>query len=364
MTTFPATAFTLSAVSSAPTIIQAPISLATPGYGAGQGNYPSYTAHMTGFLNAMNQRPLGAVNISQPGSGNGAAPNTWPSQVTAAIGGRPANVPAATPVLWPINTWTGSASLWPSLATNAVFAGQTCQTWLNQSLAAFKAAGITKVYTRLGWEFNGNFQNNGISGLSNFITGWQNFYTWAHTFAAANGMTVRICWNPTVNGTDQAVDQVSGTHYSTAQVFPNQNTGDRFVDVVMADAYSFGQAFPNDVASGPNVITCKTMIALCQKWGCTFGTAELGGTTDVNGNPASATWIPQFIALMQTLQTLTPAVPIEILSLWDWPTIEWSGNGTAGSPNDNQPAVRALWQNALGTGGTNPIMTTSVISSG
>ena len=122
----------------------------------------------------------------------------------------------------PMMTWAWEANsgttIYPDIATGTtIHSKHTVNYWIQQTIIAIRGAGYVKVYLRPVWEFNlGNISgtNNLVrpSNVALFRDAFRNFYVQCH---AVTGISVRICWNPSVFG------QSSGG-LTLAQLFPNQ----------------------------------------------------------------------------------------------------------------------------------------------
>ena len=175
-------------------------------------------------------------------------------------------------------------------------------------------------------------------GATTFIQAMQQFYTVTHAWGQANGVEVRVTWNPSVYG--QATNAID-----LAAQFPDQSPGDDYVDVICADFYAFGNSLATQPLGGPDVFTLTAVVALSQQWNLPLGFCELGDGLYDNQDP-TLTWLPNLVTYLQSLATAAPPVPIEFMTLWDVSSIEWS------PPQANRTDEAAAWNAALGANGS------------
>jgi hypothetical protein len=305
----------------------------------GSAYYASFSDHWTAFVAAMGRPP---ALVGLPGTPYPAQnPDQWPTQSQYNVSNWPSALPKTTSPM--LTVWYVDASndeLFTAATDGTTYSGHDVDYWIAQMLQPYADFGIKKIYLRPAWEWNDGFMGQTIAdaGAATFVTAMQRFYTAAHTWGAANGVTVRVAWNPSVYGQD--TDGVA-----LAAQFPDQNPSDHYVDVVAADFYAFGNSLASAPLGGPNVFTLTAMVALSQKWSLPLGFCELGGGLYMNADPTTV-WLPDFVHYAQTLSTASPPVPIEFMTLWDVASIEWT------PPDAGRADELAGWQGALGASGS------------
>jgi hypothetical protein len=161
----------------------------------------------------------------------------------------------------------------------------------------------------------------------------QKFYQTAHAWGQAAGVTVRVMWNPACNGQP-------ANAWNVADQFPVGS-----VDVISADFYAWGNCLASYDSSDPRAWSLPALIRLCQKYNLPFGFCELGDG-NYNGQDPTITWLPDLVKYIGSLSKLSPPVPVEIMTLWDIQTIEWT------PPQVNKATEIAGWKAAMGTGGS------------
>jgi hypothetical protein len=218
-------------------------------------------------------------------------------------------------------------------------------------LDAYRDNGFRTVYLRVGWEQNGNWYgwrvNSEATRLA-YIAAWRHVADLAHTYAAANAMTVKTVWSPAASYANFGINEESS--------YP----GDAYVDVIGPDAYdSIYNATRNADRSAFYDWTTRTSVTLAQwfdnpanrrhswdypssdywnktrGWGMPsaiafamahnkpFGLSETGtgaaGTTTQGGGIADDGEYPWYLA-----ERLSPAIAqglqLEFMNLWAVPT--------------------------------------------
>ncbi|HKE96182.1 MAG TPA: discoidin domain-containing protein, partial [Povalibacter sp.] len=94
---------------------------------------------------------------------------------------------------------------------------------------AFRDKGFAKIYLRIGWEQNGNWygwQVRSATSRDAYIKAWRHLAKVAHTYAAANGMTIETVWSPSASYANFGLSEES--------TYP----GDDYVDIIGPTAYS------------------------------------------------------------------------------------------------------------------------------
>lgn len=306
--------------------------------------------HIAGFTSAMGKTPAiigGAICANQPGTFS-CTPDTWPGTVSGQ-GSLLSFLPAGQPLMvtwsWQNNSGT---SLYNDMAlvTNTMYAGHPIAYWVQQTLAAWLALGYKTLYVRPNWEWNGNpawAQTPCAAGVSTatFVTALRNFTATCNAFAAANGMTIFVCWNPSVYGqTDACGDTL-------ASQFPG-NTG---CHVVCADFYAESGELASGPAGGSTTWSVRNLVSLAQGAGLPIGFCELGGLLFGNpsGPPASNTFIPDVASYVKSIRPTACA----FMMLWDVNTgLDETGNLEWTAPDAGQPNIISAWKAALGPGGS------------
>lgn len=318
---------------------------------SGSAYYSTLASHWSGFESALGVTPPifgGCICANAAVDFTPCTPDTWPGTVssqTSFLSFLPSETILMVTWVWQNNAGT---TLYSDMAgtTNTEYAGHLIAYWVQQTLAAWKSAGFSTLILRPSWEWNIALTNNGITSgtKSTFVTAMQNFYTTCHTYAAANGMTVSVCWDPSVYG--QPTNSIS-----LAAQFPNQNPGDNFVDIVCADFYAEGGSLASATTSDPTSFNLTSIVALANEWGLPFGICELGGLKyPNNGANAASTWIPNLVTYVNSLNG-SPRMAFACLwdvntSLDDTSDLEFTASGAG------QSTIVAAWKAALGPTGT------------
>ena len=317
----------------------------------GSNYYGSTQAHLTGFITAMGVPPVvvGNAVASNYGSGNG-GPTNWPGTASGQAGAAAALSPKPAAIsltmAWQDNSGN---NLYNDMATvtNTLYGGQLVAYWVQQMLAAINAAGFSICYLRPMWEWNinGNGFGIGASGITPavFVQAFQKFWTTCHNYASANGMTVYVCWNASVDGNPDTYG------YTLAEQFPG-NTG---CDIVMSDFYAEGGLLASTTSSDPTAWVLPSMVSLAAGAGLPIGFGELGGIVYPNGGTTAAnvgTWIPNLVSY---INSLNGSPPVALAQLYDINTnigstsnLEWT------APGAGQSTIITAWKNALGPGGS------------
>ena len=312
----------------------------------GSPYYSSWSDHWTAFANIMGRTPtvVGLPGVPYPATN----PDQWPIQSQYNVSNWPSVLPKTTSPM--LTIWYVDANndpLFSEAADGTTYSGHDIDYWIQQTLQPYADFGITKIYLRPAWEWNIGFMGQDIMGVgaATFVSAMQHFYTAAHAWGAANNVTVRVAWNPSVYGQDT-------NGIPLAAQFPNQNPGDHFVDVIAADFYAFGNSLASQPAGGPTVFTLTALVAMAQQWNLPLAFCELGDGPYMNQDP-TLVWMPDFVHYVQTLSTASPPVPVEFMSLWDVnvgqspdEALEWT------PPQVNKADEVAGWQAALGVGGS------------
>ena len=318
---------------------------------SGSSYWATLADHWAGFVSALGVTPKlfgGAICANAAVDYTPCTPDTWPGTVSDQISDL-SFLPSGTALLL---TWcwqdNSGNTLYSDMATstNTLYGGQLIAYWVEQTLAAWKTAGYTTLYLRPSWEWNIGLTGNGITSgtVATFVTAMQKFYTTCKTYAAANGMTVYICWDPSVFGAPT-------NSLTLASQFPNQTSGDKYVDVVCADFYAEGGSLANSTTSDPTSFNLTSIVALAEEWGLPIGICELGGLYYPSGGAAaSATWIPNLVSY---INSIGPNVPMAFASLWDVNTsLDATSNLEFTASGAGQSGIIAAWKAALGPTGT------------
>jgi hypothetical protein len=94
---------------------------------------------------------------------------------------------------------------------------------------AYRDNGFSKIYLRLGWEQNGTWYGwraRTAASKDAYIAAWRHVANLAHTYAAANGMSIETVWSPSASYANFGLSEASS--------YP----GDAYVDVIAPTAYS------------------------------------------------------------------------------------------------------------------------------
>ena len=266
-------------------------------------------SHYNLVVSAMGRKPavVAAVAANFAGTGYG-APNQW----SVGESGNAAwnSIPPATTA--PLVTWTFSDGY-----TNrafADFAAGSYDSHIQTNLAGWKNRGFRKLYIRLNWEFNNNFQGFGVGSVAaipTWIAAWKHFANVAHAYGAANGMIVKIVWCPTASwGRD-----VANTFYQpVVNFFPKPDGNTKYIDVIGPDLYAYAwdaSKYPESISPDQNITTninwhMTSFVQIAQTYGCSIAISELG---DLGGLAENAwqDWIPNhFVPYFNSLKNLCP----------------------------------------------------------
>lgn len=212
-------------------------------------------------------------------------------------------------VAWPMGTSVGG--------NQDYYSGMAAGTYdaaITSGFDQWKAAGYTKIYVRLGWEWNisGNIWGVTNANYTEFVAAWKHFADLAHAYV---GMTIKMVWNPNVAG-NQNGDQIALTN-----LYP----GDAYVDVIAIDSYGApvdsGDP-PNQTSTDPAFATILGLMDMATSHGKTFAMGECGGIDQ--------TFIT---SLGNVLQAAT--VPIEFIGVWDHADsqdLSWSSGASSSAP--------------------------------
>jgi hypothetical protein len=266
-------------------------------------------------------------------------------------------------------------------STNCDFAGVIAGTYdtdLTNALASWKAvASFTKMYIRINQEFNtGTFSAwnaPNFSSVANWVSAWKHWANVMHTWGNSNGVQIRVVWCPDTSYSQQ-------TSYAPSAVtsyFPQPDgsaVNGRYIDVIGCDNYMNGWGVNTNIpTNSPNIFSYTTTpltsctvwsygtyVKMCQTYNCNLAISETG---DGPGFDSNNSWTDgsmyNWATYLNTLATLSPAVPIEYIAIYD---ITGSGatqfSGTLPSPG--LANMQAGWRSCLGTAGNGsipPIMT-------
>lgn len=305
----------------------------------GSQYYSSWSQHWTAFGSAMGRTP---ALVGLPGTPYPAQnPDQWPTQSQYNVSNWPSVLPKTTSPM--LTIWYVDANnnpLFADATNGTTYSGHGVDYWIAQMLQPYADFGIKKIYLRPAWEWNTGFMGQTITGVgaASYVGAMQHFYTAAHAWGAANNVTVRVAWNPSVYGQDT-------NGITLAAQFPDQSPGDHYVDVIAADFYAFGNSLASQPVGGPTVFTLTALVAMSQQWKLPLGFCELGDGLYMNADPTTA-WMPDLVKYVEALSTASPPVPIEFMTLWDVQSIEWTPSQV------NRADELAGWQAALGAGGS------------
>ena len=300
----------------------------------GCAHYASWNAHAQRFIEQMGGRVpscYAAPGTPYPSTN----PDQWPIQTTYNLNNWPSMLPKEAIM---INFWYCDASgrTMYDRATGYQWAGHDMSYWTKKTLDGYATIGVKKIYTRPAWEFNIGFQGQTVTNVSQFVAAMQAHYRAVHEWSAQTGVTVRVMWNP-------ACTTRRENSWTVEEQFPGRD----YVDVVAADYYAFANGTPPaQPSSDAGAWTLPAMVDLCRKYGKPLGFCELGDGL-WNGEDPSVRWLPQLFQYLNSID-----VPIELLTVWDIETIEFSCTG------QQRQAEMAAWRGAMGAGGS--LMTTPV----
>lgn len=258
-------------------------------------------------------------------------PDQWPIQTSYNVNNWPSTLPKAGAIM--INFWYCDAAgqTMYDRATGTQWAGHDMSYWTKATLDGYAAIGVKKIYTRPAWEFNIGFQGQTVTNVGQYVAAMQAHYRAVHEWSAATGVGVRVMWNP-------ACTTRRENNWAVAEQFPGRD----FVDVVAADYYAFANGTPPaEPSADPGAWTLPAMVDLCRAHGKPLGFCELGDGL-WHGASAADQWLPLLFDYLNSLD-----VPIELLTIWDIESIEFSCSGQPGRQNE-----MVAWRNAVGANGT------------
>lgn len=221
------------------------------------------------------------------------------------------------------NSSSGPVNLFSAMASGAY------DTLIQNLLGTFKAAGFRTMYLRPAWEFN--IPNNyavSSQNASAFIAAWHHFYTIVHSYAASNGMSISVIWNPNVGINKQS------RSLSVASQYP----GNAYVDVIGIDTYGapiFPGNDPTKNTTDQTLYLVTTMIAMGKANSKPIAVCEVGGLDTI--------FASSFVSIMAAADT-----QIAFIALWD-PCNDPSSWSDA---RDGQRDLCKIWANALGAQGS------------
>jgi hypothetical protein len=329
----------------------------------GANPYSSIAAHYPAFNTAMNRtcNVIAAVGGSDFAFNSG-DPTSWGS---GDAGNWVSNSLPTDGNTYPQLTWTfagnsadNSFSLYtpsgsPSLP-RTVYGGQTIDHWITTALDNWRSiAAFKRIYIRINWEFNQggpvppstHFEVPDTGTVATWISAWKGFCNSAHNWGNANGVNVRMCWCPTTPNGIADSTMTFGRNVSDFFPFADANAiNGRYIDVVAPDVYAISTAF--GFTGGATIWCFDNYVKIAQTANCNVGIMELGDF--LSGETAWQNWIPHdFTPYLNNLKNLSPAVPIEVLTLFDLnvsPTSAFSNLNPAGSNDCN------AWRTAIGSG--------------
>ena len=273
------------------------------------------------------------------------------------------------------------------------YADGSYDSMLQGMVKAWADDGFMTQYWRPGVEMNLSSTPGFVGGSSSmqalWISAFQHIYTTLHAAAAADGVNLKVIWNPGI-----ANDSAAGN--ATQTLYP----GNQYVDVIGADVYSDVYPFslydwdksgqeinsPNPVydtslqawasdpvnlehyytdpaanqysldASGGNALSLQNLIDFAKAEGkpiaiCETGAGNTADGAGVSDNPTFVQW------LSSTLES--SGVTVDFVSIWDS-----NGGGTYEFSNaaDDKPLEAAAWAKYFGVqstaGTTTPITVT------
>jgi hypothetical protein len=294
------------------------------------GNYPGFTVQWDNFVKTIGRAPsLYLIYLDQrfapDDTQNGWGPySAWVSHLMQ----QDNRTTKVTPVLgvpFGYHGANGPVNLFARIASGGL------DTAIQQLLAAWKSNDYNTMYLRPAWEYNvPNTYAVTASNLNDFQAAWKHFYTVVRNYAAANGMTINVIWNPNI-GKNQ-----NSPSLTTASQYP----GNAYVDVIGIDSYGAPLDYwhpPLATTSDPTQYLLSTMFQMAKANNKPVAVCEVGGI--------DKTFVTDFVKTMTG-----QSVPIEFIGLWD--TDDPSGDLSWSNTSDNQGALASLWINALGPLGT------------
>jgi hypothetical protein len=273
---------------------------------------------------------------------------------------------------------------------------------IEQYVTDFANQGFKTQYWRPQVEMNYSSTPGDVVGSedADFIAAFKRVYTDLHAAATADGVTLKVIWNPGLSGAQPEGNPTSGLNSNPAGVgfWP----GKAYVDIIGGDLYSDlnpqggsnpydwaanGQkyggsiydtslaqfasnpinlehyySFPNSNAAGPDYscpnngngyapgancgggFSLLNMIAWAKLQGLPIATPETG-TDQGNGGPVTNTTFPLWLASMLSY-AVSQGVPVTVMSIWDDP----SGCACSFTPTtgDGSTATAAAWTASFG----------------
>jgi hypothetical protein len=251
-------------------------------------------------------------------------------------------------------------------STDCDYAGVIAGTYdaaLQNALNLWKGvAPFKKMYQRINWEFKTNFRDWGVpaSGqVSQWVAAYKHWCNVSHTWGNNNGIDMRMVWCP-----DTSYKQAASATFSLSVInfFPQPDgsaVGGRYIDVIGSDNYmngygvsgvsGLGQGFTTPLASN-TIWSLGTFIAMAQAYRCNIGLSEIGDGAVFDKNASCTNGVMAgWATFLNTLSRLSPAVPIEYISLFDV-----SAGGASQCTGGNFPAMSQGWNCALGNAAKQP----------
>lgn len=339
-----------------PALAQVPLGVHLGSWlGGGAGLQGSISAHWAGVKTGFNRTPLilSAVLMNSYQDGN-AAPAQWGGDVGTWTAANGLPMDGSTVPLLDLHMTNGTS-------TDSDYAGVLAKTYDAPLTAAMdrwhKSFPFKTVYERINWEFNTNFRGWGVPSAAQvpqWVAAWKHFANVLHTWGTANGVNVQMVWSP-----DTSYTQAEGSTFNlpVVQFFPAPDAaavGGVYANVIGSDLYmggygvksNFGQM--NGTWQTSTTWSLGTFVAICQQYGCNIGVSETGDGPSFDKNlSAGDGTMAAFIAYLQSLATLTPAVPVAYVSVYDV-----SDGGATQATGGGAPAVLAGWKATIGGGGT------------
>lgn len=234
-------------------------------------------------------------------------------------------------VSWPMGE-SGDSTFSDLAPANIVSSGDAAI--IDNVLGQFKTAGYPTLYLRLGWEMNGDWQPWSVTSAKGnaaaFKLAWQGFYTEAHRYAAANGMTVYVVFCPNNAGPSWNGDIALSTWVPSSA----------YIDIYSIDDYGGNGTTPTSAVDGFNY-SMQQMIAYAKAAGKPIAGSEIGGL--------DATWSASYVSAL-----VGAGVPISHWIFWDSDTAGSiaDGEGSWSNPTDDNCTTSGTTTSA--SGGTNP----------
>jgi hypothetical protein len=331
-------------------------------------NFDSLMGARPAFMNTyidFTQSPSAWLNNTSWSADSAAASPSWSGEIPV--------------IALPMGSTSADAPSTEQILEN--YADGSYDSMLQGMVKAWANDGFMTQYWRPGVEMNlvgsPGFVGSDASLQALWITAFQHIYTTLHAAAAADGVTMKVIWNPgLVNGTPAGnatqtmwpgkdyVDVIGGDIYGEVTPYSlydwaanGQQYGGSIYDSSVAQfasnpinldhyySYPAATATSSD-GSGGDSLSLLQLISFAEAQGLPIAIPETGAGGDgaeINAGLSDNPYFPEWLA--STLKTAT--VPITVVSIWDD-----NGGGSYAFTGGAKPLEAAAWAKYFGAQAT------------